>query len=222
MLTFVLVLLMTIALSFLPERYLRPKTPQLKISHIILQALLVTQVFLGITLIVQRPIFAGLAVLIFLIILVGVSNAKFKALREPMVFSDFAMFAQAFKHPRLYFPFLGLAPVIIAPVLIIGLIIAVLSIEPALPFRWERIISSIGAILLAYYLSKKMALGLKLVDEPAEDNATHGLQNSLFAYTQQARTDTHRQRVIQALNDSPFATEPSCFKNTPPPLFYTF
>jgi len=36
-----------------------------------------------------------------------VSNAKFRALREPFLFSDFGIFAQVIRHPRLYLPFLS-------------------------------------------------------------------------------------------------------------------
>ena len=222
MLSFLLVWLLTIGLSFLPERYLKPQRPTLNLTTFLLQSLLVSMVFLSITLIVQRPVFASLAVLIFLIILIGVSNAKYQALREPMVFSDFAMFAQAFKHPRLYFPFLGLLPVILAPIIIIGLIIAVMWLEPPLPLSWQRIISTLGGILIAYYIARKLALSLTITGNPAADNARFGLQNSLFAYFEQARTAQHKEQVSKALGFSPFAIEKSCFKYTPPPLFTHF
>jgi len=222
MLSFTLIWLVTIVLSFVPEHFLKPKAPILTRQAILLQSLLVSMAFLCITLVVQRPVFSSLTVLIFLIILVGVSNAKYKALREPMVFSDFAMFAQAFKHPRLYFPFLGLAPVILTPVIIIGLIIAVMWLEPPLPFSWERTISTLGGILIAYYFARKLALSLIITGNPAADNARFGLQNSLFAYFQQARTAQHKEQVSKALGFSPFAIEKSCFKQTPPPLFTHF
>ncbi|HIQ14281.1 MAG TPA: hypothetical protein EYH38_01745, partial [Leucothrix sp.] len=122
-----------------------------------------------------------------------------------MVFSDFAMFSQAFKHPRLYFPFLGLLPVILAPVIIIGLIITVLKLEPALAFTWQRIIASVIAILTLYYLSKIIASSLKLSFNPEEDNARFGLQNSLYAYTIYALSDKHKQTIKEALKISPFS-----------------
>jgi len=152
MLSFVVTLLITILLSFLPERWLKPKPPKLNLKTIVMQSALVSMVFLILTLIVQRAVFSSLAVLIFLIILVAVNNAKFKALNEPMVFSDFAMFSQAFKHPRLYFPFLGLLPVVLAPLIIIGLIITVLKLEPALPFTWQRILASVIVIFILFFL----------------------------------------------------------------------
>ena len=215
MLSFFLTLLATVLLSFLPEQWVKPKPPRPTLKTIVLQTSLVTIVFLILTLIVQRAIFSGIAVFIFLIILVAVNNAKYKALNEPMVFSDFAMFSQAFKHPRLYFPFLGLLPVILAPVIIIGLIITVLKLEPALAFTWQRIIASVIAILTLYYLSKIIASSLKLSFNPEEDNARFGLQNSLYAYTIYALSDKHKQTIKEALKISPFST------NNPPPPFFT-
>ena len=230
MLGFILVWLATIGLSFLPEKMVKPSAHRFHQKTIILQSLLVSMVFLGLTLIVQRPIFSGLAVFIFLIILVAVSNAKFIALKEPMVFSDFAMFAQAFKHPRLYFPFLGLAPVIIAPLFIIGLIILVLSLEPALAFTLKRIISTLVVIALMFITSKKIALELALNDEPIADNQAFGLQNSLYAYFLQSRLPAHKENIIKTLKTAPFAphkpqkseenSAKSDFINTPP-LFLT-
>lgn len=230
MFSFILVLLVTIAASFLPEKNLQPAKPKLQRNTKILQSFLVTQVFLVLTLIVQRPVFSGLAILVFLIILVAVSNAKFKALREPMVFSDFAMFAQAFKHPRLYFPFLGLAPVIVAPLLIIGLIILVLSLEPAMTFTFSRLFITLIAIIALYYISEKEALKLKLANQPIQDNRKYGLQNSLFAYFLYAKSDEHTEAIYQTLESAPFLFKSDKFddysseksQKYTPPLFALF
>ena len=59
-----------------------------------------------------RPGFAAALTLAGQLLLVLVNNAKFKALREPFLFSDFGLFSQALKHPRLYLPFLGVLPAI--------------------------------------------------------------------------------------------------------------
>ena len=217
MLSFFLTLLVTVLLSFLPERWVKPKPLRPSLKAILLQSSLVTIVFLILTLIVQRAIFSGIAIFIFLIILVAVSNAKYKALNEPMVFSDFAMFSQAFKHPRLYFPFLGLLPVILAPIIIIGLIITVLKLEPALAFTWQRILATLFSILGLSYTSKKIASSLKLSFKPEEDNACFGLQNSLYAYTIYALSNQHKQMIKAVLKTSPFFTD-----NPSPPIFTYF
>jgi hypothetical protein len=61
----------------------------------------------ALTLVLGRPWFAAAAVSAFLLMLVLVNNAKFKALREPFVFQDYEYFTDAIRHPRLYIPFLG-------------------------------------------------------------------------------------------------------------------
>jgi len=218
---FFIALLLTIAFSFLPERFLKPEAPRLNFKTAFLQSLLVSILFLCVSLIVQRAVFSGLAVSIFLIILTAVSNAKFQALREPMVFSDIAMFSQAFKHPRLYFPFLGLAPVIIAPIIIIGLIITVLKLEPALAFTWQRIIGSVLAIIAFYTLAKLLALPLKLSMNPGKDNAHYGLLNSQFIYSVQASNNKHKQKINQILRNSQFnKTKTDQKKEMAPPPFF--
>ena len=224
MLFFSTTLLLTIIFSFLPERFLKPNIPKLTIHNILLQSVLVTVLFLAVTLIVQRSIFSALAVSIFLIILTAVSNAKYQTLREPMVFSDIAMFSQAFTHPRLYFPFLGFAPVIITPIVIIGLIYAVLTLEPSMAITWQRITFTVVAIIICFFLARIVALKLNLVQKPASDNAEYGLLNSLFAYAMQARTDKHQQQIKQTLLASPFAENNHKIesKKTPPPVFNDF
>ncbi|MEH6455535.1 MAG: LTA synthase family protein [Cocleimonas sp.] len=221
--TFGIALLLTIIFSFIPERWIKPKPPSLNPRSILLQSLLVSLLFLAVTLIVQRPIFAGLAVSIFLIILSGVSNAKFQALKEPMVFSDISMFSQAFKHPRLYFPFLGLAPVIIMPLIIVVLIYAVLTLEPSLQITAQRILTTVIAIVFYFITAKSISEGLKLSEDPEIDNTSYGLLNSLFTYTIQANSSKHKATIENVLLASPFTasdqnTPKIVLEKSPPPF----
>ncbi|CAB3626830.1 LTA synthase family protein [Achromobacter pestifer] len=55
----------------------------------------------------RRPYFGVVNVLALQLLVVLVSNAKFRALREPFVYPDFEYFLDAFRHPRLYLPFFG-------------------------------------------------------------------------------------------------------------------
>lgn len=57
----------------------------------------------------RRPYFGVANVLAIQLLIVLVSNAKYRALREPFVYPDFEYFMDAIKHPRLYLPFFGLA-----------------------------------------------------------------------------------------------------------------
>lgn len=59
------------------------------------------------TLVLGRPWFGAGVVLAFLLMVVLVSNAKYRAMREPFVFQDYEYFVDTIRHPRLYIPFLG-------------------------------------------------------------------------------------------------------------------
>ena len=59
-------------------------------------------------LITGKVIFSVLLLLSLIIILIVVNNAKYKNLQEPLVFSDYDYFTDAFRFPRLYIPFLGI------------------------------------------------------------------------------------------------------------------
>lgn len=207
----ILTLAVTILFSFVPERYLKPSpvrfVPKRKIQLLLLQSAIITLLFFGVTLIVQRMIFAGLAVSIFLIILSGVSNAKYQALREPLVYSDIAMFSQAFKHPRLYFPFLGFWPVVIMTLVIVGLITALLLLETALPYSWQRLGGSILICVFCFYSARSLALRLPLSEQPATDNTDYGLLNMVFSYFMQARSPAHQSRILKQLEMAPFTVK---------------
>lgn len=62
----------------------------------------------------RRPYFAVANVLAIELLIVLVSNAKFKALKEPFVYPDFEYFLDAIKHPRLYLPFFGVGKALAA------------------------------------------------------------------------------------------------------------
>lgn len=214
--SFFICLIATILFSFVPERFVKPTPPHFSKNNFILQATLVSSAFILVSLLVQRPLFSALAVSIFLIIVSAVNNAKFKALREPLVFSDFAMFAQAFKHPRLYFPFLGFWPVVIMPLVIIGLIYALLKFEPAMPFTWQRMLLSLFAIMMLQWIAREIALRFTLAQQPEEDIQQIGLINSAFAYAIYAGSDGHKEHIENTLSKASLAnfTIP---KNSPKP-----
>jgi len=214
MLFFISVVLTTILITVFTERFIQPKATVFSAKTLALHSAIITSLFLGLTLIVQRPIFSSLTVIIFFMIVVAVNNAKYTALKEPLVFSDFAMFAQAFKHPRLYFGFLGLAPVIIATTIIISLIIGVLYLEPALPFTWQRILSTVSSIVILLFLSRRFVLTLNLSEDIETDNATLGIVNNLFSYFMHAKAKEHDGLIKTIVEESPFNT----INLSPPPF----
>jgi len=97
-----------------------------------------------------RPVFAILAVLAGQFIVVQINNAKYRALREPFIFSDFGIFSQALKHPRLYFPFLGIGRAVLAGLAICGAAAFGLWIESPLEFYlyWATGLIVAGPVLL--------------------------------------------------------------------------
>ncbi len=56
----------------------------------------------------RRPWFGVMNVLAIQLLIVSVSNAKFRVLREPFVYPDVEYFLDAVRHPRLYLPFFGI------------------------------------------------------------------------------------------------------------------
>lgn len=222
MMIFIFALFSTIVASIWLEHFSQPTAWVAKggADTLKLHSAIVSILFIALTLIVQRPFFAGITLVVFFIIVIGVSNVKFKSLKEPIVFSDFALFSQAFKHPRLYFPFLGLAPVIITTIIVFGLIIILLSFEDSMAFTAQRFFLSLLAMVALGFFSKNWAEELKLSANPEKDNARYGVISTLVAYTIQARRIEHKQQIVQTLQSSPFFSlmHKEGVESTPPPF----
>jgi len=58
-------------------------------------------------LITGKIIFSAMVTFLLYCILIVINNAKYLNLKEPLVFSDYDYFTDAFRFPRLYIPFLG-------------------------------------------------------------------------------------------------------------------
>ena len=174
-----------------------------------LHILFVGLIFLIIFMVTHRPYFAMLVAIGAVVVLVIVSNAKYKTLREPLVFSDISMFSQAFKHPRLYLPFLGIIPAMSASVIAGIAIYIIFKYEPAFQFSLETWIETIFFIILCLILIKQLALKLQLAQEPASDIKQHGLLASMLGYSIQARTAKHKEKIQAVLSASLWGKEES-------------
>jgi hypothetical protein len=103
-----------LTLSLVIEGLLKPSRPALVrpwrsfCVHVGLWTLLFC-IYLVLT---QRPYFSTLLTSATLLLLVLVSNAKYRALREPFVYADFEYFTDTLKHPRLFLPYFGLGRLI--------------------------------------------------------------------------------------------------------------
>jgi hypothetical protein len=128
----------------------------------------------------QRPLFALLAILAGQLLIVQVSNAKNRALREPLVFSDFGIFSQAIKHPRLYLPFLGVGrALLIGGGICLAVAVGWLLERPLESFaEWSALAAAAGATLLTIGLVRSPLPSL----EPAIDISQRGLFASIAQY----------------------------------------
>jgi phosphoglycerol transferase MdoB-like AlkP superfamily enzyme len=219
--------LITLGLSFIPERFLKARyeTQQSLIRSFfkfdtgcILHLFVISLVYLTAVLILHRPVFAALVTLITFTVFIIVSNAKYKTLREPLVFSDIAMFSQAFKHPRLYLPFLGIVPVIALPVFAITAIYLLLRLEPAITFSPAGYLIIISSLVIILLWIKKLALRVTNTLEPEQDIKAHGLIATLVSYSLQANTAEHKAKIQQAIQASFWNTDIDFRNKTKPDI----
>lgn len=142
--------------------------------------------FAGSLTICQRPWLSAGLTLAFLTLVVFVNNAKFRALREPFVFTDFGLFSQALHHPRLYLPFLGAGRAIIALLLFALTLYSGIAFEPALisqlslvAFASVILISVLGGVLLMWAGTVRVP---PITLDPITDIRCLGLVTSLWLY----------------------------------------
>ncbi|MCX5464132.1 LTA synthase family protein [Alcaligenes parafaecalis] len=163
-----------------------------------------------------RPIFATALLCAFFLLLVVVSNAKFKALREAFVFQDYEYFTDAIRHPRLYIPFLGWGKFFLAAAGFIAALTIGLWLEtvPALRAAWT---AQWGALALLFVLSMGLLLWgnsarLAVQIAPEQDVQALGLLASFWRYWQQGRqrptlSSPFVDKVPQALSGAKSLTE---------------
>jgi hypothetical protein len=148
--------------------------------------------------IVRRPAFAALLVLAGQLAVIQISNAKYQALREPFLFSDFGIFSQMIKHPRLYLPFLGIGRAsLIALVVALAVGFGWWVEKPAPDFiAWAGGTSLAGLALVALGLAVAKPPEL----EPEKDLADQGLFTSIAQYwLREKTTKTPRETPLPFL-----------------------
>ena len=153
----------------------------------------------------QRTVLSTGACLVLVLVVGGVSNAKYAALKEPLVFTDFYLYLQAFKHPRLYFPFLKVVPtigVIVAALCILG---AGFYFEKA-SLQWVSWIS-VYLLLLAYsmlFLVFQLARKVNISENIMHDCQQYGVLCCLVLYTAHS-SKNHQKLQKRILLESPFS-----------------
>lgn len=160
-------------------------------------------------LLLGRPWFSACGLTAFILMLVLVSNAKTRALREPFIFQDHSYFTDAIRHPRLYIPFIGWTKFLYAAA---GFLLAVAvglwgESVPAQRFSWTgqsgeaAIMLGIGALLLL--AGKRRPLPVSF--NPDRDVRALGLLSSLWRYGEEALV----MPTAVSPFDSPMPTKPA-------------
>ncbi len=138
-----------------------------------------------------RPWFAAAGVSVVLLILVQVSNAKVRALREPFVFQDYEYFTDALRHPRLYIPFMGWGRFLSALAGGAAAIALGLWGEAVSPSRWQ-IAGQLGGVTASGVLGVALLLlgtrgRLAVTFEPERDLRALGFLAFLWRYAEEER-----------------------------------
>lgn len=178
-----------LALSLVMERRLTPRpSPRRSLAawgaHLVLWNL----VYAALLLLLARPWCAMLAVSAVLAVLVLVSNAKFRNMREPFLAQDYDYFLDAFRYPRLFLPFLGVRGVVLA--VCCGLLAAgAVSLEPPLPLalRGPLGLALVAGSVAALWL-RRPGGSLPVSLEPVADLQALGFLPYLWAYAVGQRT----------------------------------
>ena len=186
----VLSLFCLLLVSFLLERLLQPvpvvpwRRPGAALA---IQLGLCLLLYAPLLFLLRRPWFAAACLLAVLLLLILISRAKYRSLREPFIAQDFSYFVDALRFPRLYLPFLGVWSAV-AISLVVGAALAVgLLLEPVL--AWSTIAAAaggglvLGGLLLAVGHCHAPPLSL----EPERDLVVSGLLASLWCYAMAGR-----------------------------------
>ena len=164
---------------------LRPnhRSPKL----LFLQTSLVSVVFILALVLSHRPFLSCIITLAVFAVFLVVNQAKFKALKEPLVFSDIYLYLQVFTHPRLFLPFLNIPLTLIAIALGLSLFYLAAILESSLK-AYNIIINliALGILLALLDFMIKTALKVKLNFQPVKDIKELGFFNSLAIYLIQA------------------------------------
>jgi phosphoglycerol transferase MdoB-like AlkP superfamily enzyme len=91
----------------LPKRERRRHRPPTGMKQYVIEAVarlpVIFLVFAGFFAISWRPLYAAAGTMSFFVIFTGISRAKFKFIREPLVFSDIALVADVFKYKSIFY-----------------------------------------------------------------------------------------------------------------------
>lgn len=140
----------------------------------------------------RRPYLAAANVLALELVIVLVSVAKFRVLREPFVYPDFEYFSDAIRHPRLYLPFFGLWRLMAVSAGCIVTLCVAMIIEPSIiAVRVEEIAAFYALIFVLCCLGGGLAsiagCHLQVDFNASADLQRLGIIGALWAYAKAER-----------------------------------
>ncbi len=131
MLMFIVCLGAAMLAVLLMERLVKPRVDRRPIIHRIslLSAMPTLVFYVSIFMVSYRPVYSLVASIVVFATIVVVNNAKYAALKEPLVFSDFALLREAINHPALYVKYVGVWKLIAVALAAAGSIAAGMTLE---------------------------------------------------------------------------------------------
>ncbi len=192
--TDVIFLVTSLLLSFNLGRFCTPRHGAFTAPG--LHLLIMAALFLAAYALTRRFCFSLLIALCAQLVVLIVNNAKYRFLREPLVHADFALYSQAIRFPRLYLPFVGIAPALIGTVAISATLVGGLLLEaPSGLFAGtalsDRLLALTGlAVLIPLTLALARRRDVSL--DPETDMQRYGLLPMLTIYAARSRIEPLR------------------------------
>lgn len=138
----------------LPKRQRRlnapPRNRKRATADVIARLPIIALVFAGFFSISWRPFYAAAGTISFFVIFTGISRAKFKFIREPLVFSDIALVVDVFKYKSIFYAnSLNIVFWLVSLLYVFGASALYMYFEPHLLPANNRLLWIVGMILLA-------------------------------------------------------------------------
>jgi hypothetical protein len=112
------------------EACVQPREPPVpRLRRLAIGGAIAAILALVLLLLTARPLSSAVATFALMATVVIVSNAKFRALREPLVFVDFAMLGQVLRHPHIFITLVGVLVTIVVAALLAAAIAAATILE---------------------------------------------------------------------------------------------
>lgn len=201
LITLLLALILTHGSQFLPHHTLHPRSPRL--TSLLQQSTAISSIYLTALLFTHRPFLSLQITLSVLAVFLVVNHAKYRALKEPLVFSDVYLYIQVVRHPRLFLPFLNIPMTLTAIVIGLILLYLAISLEPAINISTPGIFypTLITLILACITISRKLALQAQLTFDLTKDIRKYGFFNNLLNYAFQAESPQYKHALTQTILD---------------------